>query len=534
MKTVKTFLLILTVLVLVGLTAQAGDIKSAGKKGNWSAPATWVGGVVPGAADNVIIADGDTVTIDANASVTNITVGEGGANFARLTFSTTTSTTVAVSGNILVAVNGGFSVTANTINGNLKHDMTVAGDITCNDPGGVRISAVDTVSWKGWDMKNGSTGSTLSVCNVIFTGSKNSTITLVGSNLLYNSENEFSGISIEKSGTARVILKSDVYVSGGSSSQPAGVVPVIKFVRGLVETGPYTLVHAWTDAAGTVGMSDSSYVLGNFGRGISNSGSGTRDFPIGDAKGYRPARIHNTTAGVATGHHIRIGVVAGNANTGTSTFAGGVDKVSAVRYYKVMYCKGLATNPATMTYDRFGVSYGPDDGVATGNGNLRVAISDSTRKIWTNVGPAAYTTLATPPAQVIYSDVAAPLVTLNDAQWMTVALARVTGTTENSLAGGATAVENVSSVPGDFALEQNYPNPFNPSTAISYQLSTVSHVRLKVFDALGREVATLVEAQQSAGRYRVTFDASNLTSGTYFYRLQAGNSVDTKKLVLVK
>jgi hypothetical protein len=301
-----------------------------------------------------------------------------------------------------------------------------------------------------------------------------------------------------------------------------------------VETGRYALVHAWTDAAGTVGMSDSSYVLGNFGRGISNGGTSTRDFPIGDAKGYRPARIHNTTAGVATGHHIRIGIVTGNANTGSSTFAGGIDKVSAVRYYTVMYCKGLATNPATMTYDKFGVSYGSDDGVATGNGNLRVAVADSTRKAWTSVGPAVYTTLATPPSQLIYSDVASPLVTLNDGQWMTVALARVTGTTENSLTGGATAVEKVSSVPAEFALEQNYPNPFNPSTAISYQLSAVGFVTLKVFDALGREVATLVQAEQSAGRYRVTFDASNLTSGTYFCRLQAGNSVDTKKLLLVK
>jgi hypothetical protein len=534
MKNVTRVLLALLVLVLVGFTAQAGDIKSAGKKGNWSAPTTWVGGVVPSAADNVIIADGDTVTIDANVSITNITVGEGGTNFARLTFSLTTSTTVTVTGNILVAVNGGVSVSGNTINGNLKHDMTVYGDITCNDPGGQRITGVDTVSWRGWDLKSGSTGSTLSVCNVIFTGSKNSTITLAGTNILYNSENEFSGITINKSGTARVILKSDVYVSGGSSSQPAGVVPVINFVRGLVETGRYALVHAWTDAAGTVGMSDSSYVLGNFGRGISNGGTSTRDFPIGDAKGYRPARIHNTTAGVATGHHIRIGIVTGNANTGSSTFAGGIDKVSAVRYYTVMYCKGLATNPATMTYDKFGVSYGSDDGVATGNGNLRVAVADSTRKAWTSVGPAVYTTLATPPSQLIYSDVASPLVTLNDGQWMTVALARVTGTTENSLTGGATAVEKVSSVPAEFALEQNYPNPFNPSTAISYQLSAVGFVTLKVFDALGREVATLVQAEQSAGRYRVTFDASNLTSGTYFCRLQAGNSVDTKKLLLVK
>ena len=534
MKNVKTLLLILLVLVLVGLTAQAGDIKSAGVKGNWSAAATWVGGVVPGAADNVIIANGDTVTINANASITNITVGEGGTNLARLTFNTTTPVAVTVSGNILVAVNGGFSVLANTVTTNLIHTMSVAGDITCNNPGGQRITAIDTTSYKGWDMKFGSSNTTLMVCNITFTGSKNSTITLAGTTLLYNSDIEFAGITINKSGTGRVILKSDVYVSSGSTGLPAGAAPVITFVRGLIETGPYTLVHAWTDGAGTVGMSDSSYVIGSFGRGLSNGSTGTRDFPIGDANGYRPTRIHNTTPGVATGHHVRIGIVSGNANKGSSTFANGIDKVSGVRYYKVMYCKGLETNPATMSFDKFGVSYGLDDGVAAGNGNLRVAASDSTRAVWTNIGPATYTTTLTPVPQLIYSDVASPLITVNSGQWMTVALARVTGTTENSLAGGATAVENVSSVPGDFALEQNYPNPFNPSTAISYQLSTVSHVRLKVFDALGREVATLVEAQQSAGRYRVTFDASNLTSGTYFYRLQAGNSVDTKKLVLVK
>jgi len=280
-------------------------------------------------------------------------------------------------------------------------------------------------------------------------------------------------------------------------------------------------------------MSDSSYVLGNFGRGISNSGSGTRDFPIGDAKGYRPARIHNTTAGVATGHHIRIGVVAGNANTGSSTFAGGIDKVSAARYYKVMYCKGLATNPATMTYDKFGVSYGSDDGVATGNGNLRVAISDSTRKTWTNVGPATYTTLATPPSQVIYSDVASPLITLNDGQWMTLALGRVTGTTENSL-GGATSVEQVLGIPTSFALEQNYPNPFNPSTTIKFQIAKTGFVTLKVFDMLGKEVSTLVNQQLDAGSYQSKWDASGYASGMYLYTLQQGNTVETRKLMLVK
>jgi hypothetical protein len=97
-------------------------------------------------------------------------------------------------------------------------------------------------------------------------------------------------------------------------------------------------------------------------------------------------------------------------------------------------------------------------------------------------------------------------------------------------------------VPKSFELFQNYPNPFNPKTAISYQLTAVSLVNLRVFDQLGREVATLVSAEQPAGFYQVSFDAGELPSGIYFYRLEArqatdgrvGIFVDTKKLVLVK
>ncbi|MBC8041850.1 MAG: family 16 glycosylhydrolase [Rhizobacter sp.] len=95
--------------------------------------------------------------------------------------------------------------------------------------------------------------------------------------------------------------------------------------------------------------------------------------------------------------------------------------------------------------------------------------------------------------------------------------------------------------PQIFSLSQNYPNPFNPATAVNYQLPAASQVQLKVFDVLGREVATLVDAKQAAGNYRVNFNASNLSSGIYFYRLTAGSSdarsgnfTATKKMVLVK
>jgi len=95
-------------------------------------------------------------------------------------------------------------------------------------------------------------------------------------------------------------------------------------------------------------------------------------------------------------------------------------------------------------------------------------------------------------------------------------------------------VEVLNSKPSTYQLSQNFPNPFNPSTVISYQLPVSAQVTLKVFDVLGNEVASLVNLQQEAGSYNVTLDASTLASGTYIYRLIAGDFVSTKKLVVLK
>ena len=101
-------------------------------------------------------------------------------------------------------------------------------------------------------------------------------------------------------------------------------------------------------------------------------------------------------------------------------------------------------------------------------------------------------------------------------------------------AGMPMRVENQTLAASGFALEQNYPNPFNPATTIGYSLDQQAHVTLTVFDALGRTVQTLVNDNLSAGSYRQVFDASNLSSGVYFYRLQVGSRIETKHMMLVR
>jgi hypothetical protein len=88
-------------------------------------------------------------------------------------------------------------------------------------------------------------------------------------------------------------------------------------------------------------------------------------------------------------------------------------------------------------------------------------------------------------------------------------------------------------VPSDYSIS-NYPNPFNPTTTINYQLPSDGIVTLKVYDVVGKEVATLVNAHRSAGTYSVEFNASGLPSGIYIYRLSANNFTESKKMLLMK
>ena len=116
----------------------------------------------------------------------------------------------------------------------------------------------------------------------------------------------------------------------------------------------------------------------------------------------------------------------------------------------------------------------------------------------------------------------------------------ISGSEMNIYYSTLTDIEETENIISDYSLSQNYPNPFNPSTTIKYSISSnvkdrTTNVSLKVFDILGKEVATLVNnKEQNAGNYEVQFNASGLSSGIYFYKLQSGNFVESRKMIILR
>ena len=111
----------------------------------------------------------------------------------------------------------------------------------------------------------------------------------------------------------------------------------------------------------------------------------------------------------------------------------------------------------------------------------------------------------------------------------------ISGFFADTLLGGKIVnVNDDEEFPTSYMLWQNYPNPFNPNTKISWQLPVRSQVTLKIYDLLGRVLKILMNEEKEAGHHSVEFTASDLPSGVYFYRLQSGSFIDTKKMLLLK
>ncbi|MEX0737341.1 MAG: T9SS type A sorting domain-containing protein [Bacteroidota bacterium] len=435
MKTMYKHVWLVVALTAVVCSASPGQITSKGS-GDWSSTtpdAPWPGGVVPGPTDNIVVADGHTVTINTTeAECNNLTIGTtGGSNTTVRWRVGSEKGGLTVNGNIVLAFpNSRLRVEsrspAGAANTFVEHDLLLYGDLD-NSAGGI-------VDFRAGSNASGTSNGVL----LSLTGDGNSTITLNQSTYASSTE-EFNSITVNKTSGATVILAGGNLFMSNNTSVGA---TILTLTEGLIETGSQNWVLLSTNAAGIVGASDSSYVLGNLGRGMSNSSSATRTFHVGDADGYRPLTLSSTTSGSATGHHTVVAVVTGNANTGSSTLTGGIDRVSKIRYFKVTYVAGAGA--ASMSYNYFAPSYRSDDRVTQGNFDLRVAYSADERATWNGINDTAQdsTDLTAPPTATT-PDSLGTAVTLNAGAAAYVALARATGTTTNSLTPPPSIVRHV-------------------------------------------------------------------------------------------
>lgn len=632
MKNLFTVFLVLLVFQITLRSQVAGDYGSAAT-GTWSSVGSWLvfntaadwsdataAPGLPTASTNVYIRAGHTITLDiAGMTCKNLTIA------GTTTFKTTTTPAssnvgydITVNGDLTVNSTGTFRVTANTNgiaspNGGIANSLILYGNLS-NSAGGV------------CNFRTGSSGSTLSVCNVSMVGANNVTMT---DPYVSTTNGTFNYITINKTSPGKVTLGSNIITSGGSSTGPTSCNSGITFTNGIVETGNYFIAYQGTTNAQCVGGTSASYVKGYFARGMSSSAATSKDFFVGDDNGYRPVQVHATTSGGATGHLIVVRCIPGNANTGSSTLNGGIDKVSNVRYYQVKYDATIAGN-ASMTIDYAKLPLGADDGVTVGSTDLRVAYSTNNGSTWNGLGQTATYTVATPtdpPAQITPDPMASPYV-LNSLSSMYFALANATGGsnplpvelssfTANSKDNAvnlhwttATEIENsgfdveraqvlsgsknwtkigfvkgsgasntpkeysfsdaniqgngtylyrlkqidnngqfiysseisvsVAFAPKTYTLDQNYPNPFNPSTSIRFGLPVDSHVQVRVYNSIGQQVALLTNDVMSAGYQTINWNAASLSSGLYYYSVEA-KSLDgkstftaTKKMMLLK
>jgi hypothetical protein len=576
MKTYKLFMVVSIFLFASGVVL--AQIVSSGS-GNWSESSTWTGGTVPGINDDVVISSDHTVTVDADAACKNLSIN------GILNFEDAVARALTCSGNLTINTAGNF-VTKSVTSGPLIHTLILHGDLTAND----KI-----------DLRNGSNPN-VGVCDIILSGSTDTRILIGGSH-------DINAVTVDKSGGAKVILQSNFTMNNNSSTAPA----ILQLTNGVVETGSYELhVRATGTSAGVQGGGLDSYVDGNLVRYMP-SGSPSRVYPLGNNGIYRPVEIHIKTSVSNSG--VLGKLIEDDANIETTTYTGGIDKVSGYRYYEF---KNMSNN--NLSIWALEPSYRADDGITAGNTDLRVAYSDDGKTTWNGVGPSdTHTTDLTDPPTFISSDSLETALPFSSQSEYQVAVARKSGTTTNSIPveltsfscsiinegvelqwvtatetnnsvfeiersvenlafnrigfvpGAGTSTEkraysfvdqdlnagshysyrlkqidfdgsfsyshiiNLSlEIPVKYYLEQNFPNPFNPATVIRYHIAEPGFVSLKIYDILGNEVMTIVEELKQPGIYDQVVNLLSLSSGVYFYELEANSFIQRNKMLLQK
>ena len=224
------------------------------------------------------------------------------------------------------------------------------------------------------------------------------------------------------------------------------------------------------------------------------------------------------------------GYVAANYNSSTGSNA--IDNWMVLPYQSGGYLAGdslyfYSRSPLSSTYpDSMKVMYSESDSIPEGTWVILGRFKVNTLGLWEQKGFRVPTTSANGRLAIRYGCVdGGPLG--NNTDYSGIDALRVERNT--------TGIQNTGSeIPASFSLEQNYPNPFNPVTNIRFSIPKTGIVKLAVYDAIGNEIAVLVNGSVPAGTYLADFDASRLSSGVYFYKLTGESFSDTKKMVLVK
>ncbi|MBC12184.1 MAG: hypothetical protein CMM85_04345 [Rhodothermaceae bacterium] len=512
--------LLVAVLVLASGTASAQI--TVASSGDWSDPTTWSSGAVPTASDDVVIAD-STVTIDIPDAVANdVTVsGEGwlrtGRSNPESPFGLTVFGDLTIDGPD-AELRPLSNVDDNEVGlGLIYHRLTVHGSID-NSTGGT------------FDMRRGSTSTTpqdASFIDLVFAGDQDATLELGP----YDSNtNQLFRTEIAKEGGATVTMLSDATVDNNSLA-------TFTLTSGYLDTGDYKFELISNNSSVVVGGSPASYVIGELSRGLPKgtvSSQNVRDFPIGDANGYRPATLY-VTERPSGNQTFGIRVLPGDADTGSSTFEAPLMDVSPERSY-AFTIYALETIDAVMV-DAIQISYGTDDQVAEGSTDFVVATSVDDRMTWTSAGgnnpddTAHTTTLATPPT---------PIKSAMLTGW-TFDFELVGGTTfvgdTYHAAVGTTGMFGTAAQTRPTAGALNLsasPNPSAGIAEVTFTLDTPGQVTAEVIDLLGRRVATLADGPMGAGEQSISWNGGSLAAGLYVVRVQTETVVATRTITLTR
>jgi hypothetical protein len=504
MKSMHIIFIALCIL-LVPFGAAFGQITTNGTGGgDWSNTSTWAGGVVPDGSGTITIAAGDSVVYDVPVTITGTLVKSSGR-----------PDNIGVSGSVTFA-NG--STYNHAVNKGTIPLATWATGSTCLITG-----VADTVpSNNSQAFYNFTWSCPAQNKSLNLTWGASAPITINGTLTVTNSgtslANQFRLCSSNGSG--------DITINGG-----VVVNPDLGYVAYLSPTGGASTREMFISVLGDVSISGGASTIW----AVCNNSGATWTWKL-----YGNLSIASACSLRLSG----TGKVL-FSKSGTQTFSVPSDITTNATALTAVVVSGATLDMGTGYFGggTFTVEAGAGliSASPTGlDGNIRAAATKTfdAASSYTFNGSEAQVTGTSMPATVKNVTINnAANVTSSQALTITDTLFLVSGSLLGTYTAGTTTdvEENIGSgLPGKFFVNQNYPNPFNPSTTIMYGIPKASYVSVKVYNLLGQQVATLFSGYQAAGTYPVTFKADQLSSGVYLYRVEAGQSVEVKRMLLLK